>query len=106
MLGAALLGLAAGAEVDVVTFVAARRFDQRIFGALYAIIIAAFGGAASMGPLIAGALVDRYGTYGMFLVTAAGLSAAGAVLMSMVATGARAVRTPDAQAPIPLSAKG
>ncbi|MFC4595836.1 MFS transporter [Sphingobium tyrosinilyticum] len=107
MLAAILLGLAAGAEIDVVTFIASRQFDQRIFGSIYAVVIASFGGAASLGPLLAGALFDARGNYDVFLLCAASLSAIGAMLMAMVAIQPAQSRTPNNldQIPVPADAK-
>lgn len=85
MLAAIVLGLAAGAEIDVVTYLAARRFDTRIFGSLYAVIIAVFGACASIGPLTAGLLFDRFGSYQPYLTLGGGLAMVSAMLMIVAA---------------------
>jgi MFS family permease len=66
-----LVGLAAGCEMDVLTFVASRRFDSRIFGSAYASLSVGLGIMASIGPLAAGKLFDMYGSYDWFLFLAA-----------------------------------
>jgi MFS family permease len=68
---AILLGLAAGCEMDVLTFVASRRFESRIFGSAYASLSVGLGIMASMGPLAAGKLFDMFGSYDRFLILAA-----------------------------------
>lgn len=62
-----MLGLAHGAELDVITYVAARRFARERFASLYAALIAAFTAAASLGPLLAGWLFDQTGGYVAYL---------------------------------------
>ena len=83
-IAAGCLGLGAGAEIDVVPFIAARLFDRRIFGSIYSIVVACFGICASAGPLLAGALYDATGSYEPFLLAAGGLAMAGACLMLLM----------------------
>ena len=79
MIAAALLGLAAGSEIDVVTYLCSRRFDPRIFGSVYTILQTGIAVCASLGPLLAGRLFDLTGSYDRFFVVAA--------ILDVIATG-------------------
>jgi MFS family permease len=83
-IAAMFLGLAAGCEMDVLTYVASRRFDARIFGSAYASLSAGLGIMASMGPLTAGKLFDLFGTYDRFLALAAVCDVAAIVAILVV----------------------
>jgi MFS family permease len=61
--GAFLVGLGLGAEVDVIAYLAGRYFGLRAFGKIYSSLFAAFALAAALGPLIMGAGFDRTGSY-------------------------------------------
>src|SRR5262245_20221083 len=63
MAGAALLGFSAGSEMDVVTYIASRRFDPRLFGSVHAISQSGYAICSSLGPLTAGRIFDLYGSY-------------------------------------------
>lgn len=69
-LAAALIGLAAGSEMDVVTYLVTRRFDPRLFGSVYSIIQAAVSVSAGLGVLLAGRLFDRSGSYDSYYLSA------------------------------------
>ena len=69
-LAVALLGLAGGAETDVITFLAAKRFGRTSFASVYANVTAVFGICSSAGPILAGAAFDRYGSYAPFFLLA------------------------------------
>ena len=63
MAGAALLGFSAGSEMDVVTYIASRQFDQRLFGSVHATVQTGYAICSSLGPLAAGRIFDVYGSY-------------------------------------------
>ncbi|MBV1690397.1 MFS transporter [Novosphingobium sp. G106] len=65
----ALLGFASGAELDIVTYIVARRFEQEMFGSIYAAFIAIISICASIGPVIAGAIYDASHSYIAWLIT-------------------------------------
>jgi len=77
---AVCIGLAIGAEVDMLGFFASRYFGRRAFGTLYGLIFAAFTIGIGVGPVILGVGFDAYHSYTMVLsfyalalVVAAGL---------------------------------
>lgn len=59
----ALLGFSAGSEIDIVTYLATRRFHALIFGTVYSVFGACFAVSASLGPLLAGRAFDLSGSY-------------------------------------------
>lgn len=56
LVAVALLGLSMGAESDILTYIASRRFDQSVFGSVYAVIQAVFATSVPAGSMLAGAL--------------------------------------------------
>lgn len=58
-----LLGLAAGAEVDLLAFLVSRIFGLRHYAQIYGWGMSAFTAGAGIGPLVAGTLHDRTGSY-------------------------------------------
>ena len=63
MLASAMLGFAAGSEIDVVAYLCSRRFDQRIFGTVYTLFQMTFAICSSIGPLLASWRFDATGNY-------------------------------------------
>jgi MFS family permease len=63
LLAAICLGLAIGAEVDMMGFFVSRYFGQRSFGALYGLIFAMFAMGIGVGPAFLGFGYDHYHTY-------------------------------------------
>src|SRR6266403_228396 len=85
-LAVALHGLAAGAEIDIIAYIASRQFDRRVYGTVYAVALSAFSLTASVGPLLAAVYFDLSGGYNLFLLTAAFLVMLATVLISLVPT--------------------
>jgi MFS family permease len=78
--GAFLVGLGFGAEVDIIGYLITRYFGLRALGTAFGFAFGAFVLASGLGPLIMGFAFDRTGSYdaplvGFFLatITAAGL---------------------------------
>ena len=61
---AMLVGLAAGAEVDVMAYLASRYFGLKHFGAIYATFFSVYAVGTSAGPVFTAWLVARNGAYG------------------------------------------
>ena len=74
-LAAALLGAAIGAEVDFVSFLVRRYFDQAAFGRLYGIAYGLFILGTAVGPVFLGYSFDHLGGYqpALFVFVALGL---------------------------------
>lgn len=81
MLAAALMGLATGAELDIITYLAARYFGLRSFGAIMGLMNSIFAVLAGCGPLLAGLAFDAAGDYRTFLLAATPLFAISALLI-------------------------
>lgn len=62
-LAAVLLGTAVGAEVDFISFLVRRYFDQAAFGRLYGIAFGFYIFGTGTGPVILGASFDHLGGY-------------------------------------------
>ena len=84
LLGTILIGFATGAEMDVVTFIAARTFGAQIFTSIYALFTSTLAICASLGPLLAGFLYDQTGSYQMFLMEIITFGVVGAVVIALL----------------------
>ena len=79
-LGAMLLGLALGAELDLMSFLVRRYFGQALFGRMYGLIFGLYLLGAGTGPLLLGISFDRLGGYPAGLVVFAALAVVAALL--------------------------
>lgn len=70
-LAAALIGLAGGAEFDLMAYILVRYFGMKHYGRIYAWQWASFTIAAGVGPLLFGRIFDATGTYATALAAAA-----------------------------------
>lgn len=79
---AVLLGSAIGAEVDFVSYLVRRYFDQAAFGRLYGIAFGLYILGTALGPITLGYSFDHLGGYrpGLLLFAVLGLGAAAAAL--------------------------
>jgi MFS transporter, OFA family, oxalate/formate antiporter len=80
-IAAFLLGFAAGAESDLIAFLAARYFGMAHFGRIYGMLYMPFGLFSAISPLIYGIVRDRTGSYDAMLTAAAMLFIAGGALL-------------------------
>lgn len=86
-----LLGFAAGAESDLIAFLAARYFGIAHFGRIYGMLYMPFGLFSAVSPLIYGLVRDRTGSYDMMLMAASVMFVVGGVLLLLLG------RYPDQQ---------
>lgn len=80
-LTALLIGVAFGAEIDLMAYLSSRYLGPRAFGRLYGAIYSSFTIGAALGPVAAGYLFAAQGTYSTALVVAIATLAAGTVLL-------------------------
>ncbi|WP_439532821.1 MFS transporter [Polymorphobacter sp.] len=80
MVAAILLGFAAGAESDLIAFLAGRYFGLAHYGKIYGMLYMPFGVGSAISPAIYGAVRDATGSYDAMLVVASGLFLVGALL--------------------------
>jgi len=84
VLGMVAVGLAAGAEVDMIGFFISRYFGLKRFGQLYGVLFAVFTIGAGLGPLMLGAVHTRLHSYDIgFLVCGIGLAIASLVILGV-----------------------
>jgi MFS transporter, OFA family, oxalate/formate antiporter len=81
MLGAFLLGFAAGAESDLIAYLASRYFGMAHYGKIYGMLYMPFAISAAFSPAIYGYVRDATGNYDNMLYAAAGLFVTGALLL-------------------------
>lgn len=80
VLAAALLGLSAGAEVDLLAFLVGRLFRLAVFGIVYGILFGVFLVGSAVGPALLGIAFDIDGSYQVGLQ----IATAGLVLASVL----------------------
>lgn len=68
-----LLGLAAGAEFDIIAYLASRYFGMKSYSKIYSWLFMAFAVGAAVAPALFGYAYDKYGSYDYILVVSAGL---------------------------------
>lgn len=81
LVAAVMIGLASGAETDLVAYLSARYFGLAHYGKIYGVQYSLFGLASGIAPFIFGAAFDRYGGYQTILYIAAGAFLTGALLL-------------------------
>lgn len=84
LLACALLGLAAGAELDLLAFLTARYFGLAHYSKIYALAYSALATGSATAPYLFAALHDRTGSYEMSFTVAAALFAIAALLMPLL----------------------
>lgn len=78
-LGLVLIGLAQGAEIDVVAYIIARYFGMKSFAAIYGLSVLFIGVFTSMGAMGFGFAYDYFGSYNEALIAAGVLFTLGAL---------------------------
>lgn len=81
LFAAALLGFTAGAESDLIAYIAARYFGMAHYGQIYGLLYMPFGIGSSISPAIYGAVRDATGSYDAMLRVAILLFAGGGGLL-------------------------
>ncbi|WP_321326539.1 MFS transporter [uncultured Parasphingorhabdus sp.] len=76
-----LLGFAAGAESDVISYLASRYFGMVAYGRIYGFLYLPFGVFSSVSPVLYGLTRDTTGNYDLMLMVAMGLFALGGLLL-------------------------
>ncbi len=68
VIAAVMLGAVLGAEVDLISYLIRRYFDQAAYGRLYGIAFGLFSLGATIGPVMLASSFDRFGSYKAGLV--------------------------------------
>jgi MFS family permease len=79
-----LIGIAIGAEFDVMAYFTSKYFGQRSFGAIYGYNYSGFKLGASIGPLIMGLTYDSLGRYTEVLWIMSGVMILACILVLMM----------------------
>lgn len=79
-----LLGFAAGAESDVIAFLAAKYFGMAHYGRIYGALYMPFGIGSAVSPILYGISRDATGNYDMMLTVAAAMFVAGGALLLLL----------------------
>ena len=81
VLCAALIGLCAGAEADLIAFLCAKYFGLRHYGRIYGVQYAIFGLGSGISPFAFGRVFDLYGSYAPILKVSALFFSVGAIAL-------------------------
>lgn len=76
-----LLGFAAGAEFDIIAYLASRYFGLKNYGKIYSLLYAAFAIGAALAPGVFGFAYDSLGNYDVVFLISAGLFLLGSVIL-------------------------
>jgi MFS family permease len=68
LVAAAVAGLAAGAEMDVVAYLTSRYFGMRRYGAIYACMFGLYTLGVGLAPVLGGWVFDSFGSYDPLLI--------------------------------------
>lgn len=80
-MAATLIGLAAGAELDLMSFLAARYFGLKHYAQIYSVLYMALAVCSGTAPLLFATLFDQTSSYAVSFAIAMGLFAAGALII-------------------------
>jgi predicted MFS family arabinose efflux permease len=81
---AALVGLAAGAEFDLIAFMVSRYFGMKAYAKIYALQFIGFGLASGFAAPLFGRVFDAYKSYDPILYAAAGMFVVGALMFLLL----------------------
>jgi OFA family oxalate/formate antiporter-like MFS transporter len=79
-----LIGLAAGAEVDLFAYLTSRYFGLKRYGSIYGVVFMVFSVSAGLAPAVFGLSFDLYGSYDLIFPIAAVLSIIGGLAMLLL----------------------
>lgn len=95
LVAAFMLGFAAGAESDVIAYLAAKYFGMAHYGRIYGALYMPFGIGSAVSPILYGAVRDSTGSYDAMLTAAMLMFAGGGAILLLLG------RYPDAPAADP-----
>lgn len=90
-LAVALIGLLLGAELDLLAYLASRRFGQRAFGAIYGWLYSMYSLGFGLSPFLIGLSRDRSGSYDVAVLVSIGLL----IVAAFAAQGLKPAHTSD-----------
>ena len=84
VLAAFLMGFAAGAETDLIAYLAGRYFGMKSYGQIYGVLYMSFGLSTAISATLYGWVRDTTGSYDPMLIAAAVMFILGAVLLLLL----------------------
>lgn len=81
VLVAVLIGFSAGAEFDVIAYLAARYFGLRHYGLVFGTLVGLLSCGAGLGPMLGAQMYDQFGDYGNMLLIVGPMFALSGVLI-------------------------
>ncbi len=84
IIGAFLLGFAAGTESDIIAFLASKYFGVAHYGRIYGMLYMPFAIGAAISPMIYSKVRDTTGNYDLMLIAAMVMFAAGGALLLLL----------------------
>ena len=81
---ALLIGFAAGAELDLMSFLAARYFGLKFYAQIYSVLYAALATCSATAPMLFALVYDRTSSYDVSFYVATGLFFFGAVILLLL----------------------
>lgn len=88
-----LLGLAAGAEIDLVAYLCSRHFGTRSYGAIYGLLYSIFVLGYGLSPFVVGLARDNFGNYDLALLGSMASVGTAAVLALLLKVPSRPLAT-------------
>lgn len=76
-----LIGFAAGAEFDIIAYLASRYFGLKNYSKIYSLLYAAFAIGAAIAPALFGFAFDKFGNYQTVFLISSGLFVLGSALL-------------------------
>jgi MFS family permease len=84
VVAAVLIGMAAGAELDLMSFLASRYFGQKHYALIYSVLYMALAICSGGAPLIFASIYDSTASYAISFAIAAGLFGAGGLTVLLM----------------------
>jgi MFS family permease len=94
----AVLGFVSGADGDIIAYLISRAFEREVFASVYAIMVSILAVSSSVGPLVAGAIYDHWGSYNPYFIGIIPMALLAATLVGAVAPGGLRGRGPELKA--------
>jgi len=63
-----VLGFVSGADGDIIAYLISKAFDKAVFATIYSVLISILAISSSIGPIIAGAIFDQWGSYQIYFL--------------------------------------
>jgi MFS family permease len=79
-----ILGFVSGADGDIIAYLISRAFDRAVFASIYSVLISILAISSSLGPILAGACYDRWGSYQPYFLAMIPMALVAAALIGTI----------------------